>query len=146
MKHDNWKAARQLQQEVENQKWAERKLKKDAVLHLRVERDIMDRIKAEAAARDMSVSDLVRCHLVERFSGNHPCEGSPDFLLTTTAFTDVVIVRDTRCAVCDHVLLRGASAQLACGPPPPPRLVCGNCYDGLQSQFEKQHEPSEGEV
>jgi hypothetical protein len=145
VKHDNWKAARQLQRDVEKQRWAERKHKKDAVLHLRIEGDVMDRIKVEAAAREMSVSDLVRCHLVERFSETCSSGGSREFLLTTSAFSDVVIMKDSRCAVCGRVLLRGTSARLAYGPPPPARLVCGDCYDGLQSQFDGQHEPSEGE-
>lgn len=146
MKQDNLKAARRLQQEVEKKKRMERRLRKDAVLHLRVEGDIMDRIKAEAAARNTSVSDLVRCHLGERFTENVPCGDTPEFLLATTAFTGVEIMRDSRCAVCDEVLPRGMNVRLACGPPPPPRLVCGKCYDGIQSQFEEQQELSEGDV
>lgn len=144
MKCDKLKAARQLQRDVKKQRRAERKLKKNAVLHLRVEGDIMERIKVEAAARDMSVSDLVRGHLAECFSVTYPCKDSPDFLLATTAFSDVVIVRDSRCAVCDQILSRGKHAMLAYGPPPPERLVCGKCFDDLQSQSEKQQEPSEG--
>ncbi len=145
MKHDNLKAARQLQQEVEKKRWMERKIKKDAVLHLRVESDILDQIKAEAAARDMSVSDLVRCYLVERFSSTDLSDGQPGFLLATTAFTDVVTLQDSRCAVCDKALPRGENVRLACGPPPPPRLVCDNCYTNIQSQLEEQHDLSQGD-
>ncbi len=138
MKQDDLKAARQLQQQVEKKRWMERKAKKDAVLHLRVEEDVMDRIKAEALARNMSVSDLVRCHLDERFSDTRTCDGIPEFLLATTAFSEVKIMRDSRCAVCDKTLPCGASAQLACGPPPPLRMVCDKCYGGIQLQFEEQ--------
>lgn len=145
MKYDDWKRAKQLERDVKKQRWAQRKLKKDAVLHLRVESDIMDRIKAEAAARDMSVSDLVRCHLAERFSETRTSKDSPEFLRSTSAFSDVMIMRNGRCAVCDQVLVRGTTVRLAHGPPPPERLVCANCYDGLQSQFEDQHETSLGE-
>lgn len=145
MKQDSLKAALKLRQEVEKKKWAERKLKKDAVLHLRVEGDIMDRIKAEAAAREMSVSDLVRCHLVERFSGAPPVDGSPEFLLATTAFMEVVTMGANHCAVCDEVIPHSTRTRLACGPPPPARLVCGNCYDDLQLQIEQSQKLSEGE-
>ena len=145
MKHDSRKAARQLQREVERQRRAERRLRKDAVLHLRIEGEVIARIKAEAAARDMSVSDLVRCHLAERFSGSRAGEGTPEFLLATSAFSDVEIVQDSHCAICGEIMARGASARLAHGPPPPARLVCANCYDGLQSQCEDQPEPAPGD-
>ncbi len=145
MKHDDRKAAKQLERDVKEQRWAQRKLKKDAVLHLRVESDIMERIKAEAAARDMSVSDLVRCHLEERFSETPTGEGAPEFLRSTTAFSDVMVMRNGRCAVCNQVLARGTNVRLAHGPPPPQRLVCGNCYERLQSQFEDQPETSLGD-
>ena len=104
----------------------------------------MDRIKAEATVREISVSDLIRFYLNERFAETRTSGTMPDFLHTTSAFSDVVIMRDSRCVVCDHVLPRGAHAMLAYGPPPPERLVCAKCYDDLQSQSEKQHEPSEG--
>jgi hypothetical protein len=123
----------------------QRKLKKDAVLHLRVESDIMDRIKTEASARDMSVSDLVRCYLVERFSETCVDKGLPEFLQGVSAFSDVVVVNNSRCAICEQVLPRGTNARLAHGPLPPARLVCGNCYDGLQSYSEEEHVPSAGE-
>ena len=145
MTYESRKAARQLERDVKKQRWAQRKLKKDAVLHLRVESDIMDRIKAEAAAQDMSVSDLVRCHLEERFSAPPISEGAPVFLRSTSAFSDVMVMRNGCCAVCSQVLPRGTNVRLALGPPPPERLVCGNCYDGLQSQFEDQPETSLGE-
>lgn len=99
---------------------------------------MMDRIKAEAADRDMSVSDLIRGHLVERFSDPRPSEGMREFLSATLAFSDVAIMKDSPCAACGRELVRGASARLAHGPFPPPRLVCGNCYDTLQLQFEGQ--------
>ena len=139
------KAARQLQQQVEKKRWMERKARKDAVLHLRVEEDVVERIKTEAAARNMSVSDLVRCHLGEWFSDKRICDGIPEFLLATIAFTDVEIIRDARCAVCDKTLPRGANARLACGPPPPLRMVCDKCYDGIQSAFEDQPELFQGD-
>ncbi|MDQ1256498.1 MAG: hypothetical protein QG656_1094 [Candidatus Hydrogenedentes bacterium] len=145
MNPSNQEAARQLQRDVERQLWAQRRLKKDAVLHLRVESDIMDRIKAEASARDMSVSDLVRCYLIERFSGTGVAEGLPDFLREVLAFSDVAVVNDSPCAACGQVLPRGTNARLAHGPLPPARLVCGNCYDGLQSYSEEEQVPSAGE-
>ncbi len=145
MKDDNRKAARQLQREVEELRRAERKLKKDAVLHLRIEGAVMDRIKAEAAARDMSVSDLVRCHLVERFSEPRGSEGSPEFLLATSAFSDVAVMQDAECAMCGKAMPCGTSARLAHGPPPPARLLCGDCYEGIQSQLEDRHESAPGE-
>ena len=145
MKQDRLNAARILRQEVEKKKWAERKLRKDAVLHLRVEGDIMDRIKAEAAAREMSVSDLVRCHLVERFSGPPSEGGSPEYLLAANAFTDVVAMGENYCAVCNTVIPHGSKTRLACGPPPPARLVCGKCFDDLQSEIEERNKLSEGE-
>jgi len=149
MKLDSRKAARQLQHEVKTKRRAERRLRKDAVLHLRIEGEIMDRIKAEAAARDMSVSDLVRCHLLERFSEPLPSEGTPEFLLATTAFSDVEVLQETHCAICDELMPRGTNVRMAHGPPPPARLICAPCYDALQSesedQPENQPEPDAGE-
>jgi len=132
--NDKLKAARQLQREVERKLWAERKLKKDAVLHLRIEGGIMDRIKAEAELRDMSVSDLVRCYLTERFSELPTTDDLPDFLLVTSAFSEVVVTNNTNCAACDQVLERGTCAHLAHGPFPTPRMICTTCYTTLREQ------------
>lgn len=145
MKHDSRTAARQLQRDVKMQRLAERRLRKDAVLHLRIEREVMARIKAEAEARDMSLSDLVRCHLLERFCKTRAGEGTPEFLLATSAFSGVEVLQNSHCAICDELIPGGASARLAHGPPPPARLVCTNCYDGLQSQSEDQPEPAPGD-
>jgi hypothetical protein len=145
MKYDSRKAARHLQLEVEKHRRTLRKLIKDAVLHLRIERDIMKRIKAEAEAREMSISDLVRTYLVERFSENRAEEGSPKFLLATSAFSDVEVIQDTHCAICDELITRGTHARLAHGPSPPERMVCPNCYDNLQSQFLDQAAPAPGD-
>jgi len=142
---DSRKMARKLQRDVEKHRQAKRRLRKDAVLHLRIEGDVMDRIKAEAEAREMSVSDLVRCYLVERFSEARSGEGTPEFLLATSAFSEVEVVHESQCAICDEVMPCGANARLAHGPPPPERLVCANCYDNLQTLSEEQPEPTSGD-
>lgn len=145
MKRTDVKAARRLQRDVEKHRCGRRKRRKDSVLHLRIEGDVMDRIKAEATVMEESVSDLIRSCLNERFPETRTSGTLPDFMHMTAAFSDVVIMRDSRCVVCDQDLPRNAHAMLACGPPPPERLVCTKCYDDLQSQSEKQHETSEGE-
>ena len=145
MNNDKIKAARQLQREVERKLWAERKLKKDAVLHLRIEGSLMDRIKAEAALREMSVSDLVRCYLMERFSDMSATEDLPDFLLVTSAFSEVVVTNNTNCAACDQMLERGTCAHLAHGPFPTPRMVCTRCYTTFQEQLDNQNNGEQGE-
>ncbi len=145
MNNDKLKAARQLQREVERKLWAERKLKKDAVLHLRIEGGIMDRIKAEAELRDMSVSDLVRCYLTERFSELPTTDDLPDFLLVTSAFSEVVVTNNTNCAACDQVLERGTCAHLAHGPFPTPRMICTTCYTTLREQLDNQNNLEQGE-
>jgi hypothetical protein len=145
MKHDSSRAARQLERDVIRQRLAARRLKKDAVLHLRIEGTVMARIKAEAEARAMSVSDLVRNYLVERYSEPRPCDGAPGFLLATTAFSDVELNQDTHCAICDEIMLRGTRARLAHGPSPPERLVCTHCYESLQSQTEDHAAPAPGD-
>ncbi len=145
MTSDSHRAAKQLQHEVEKQRQAERRLKKDAVLHLRIEGEVMDRIKAEAKARDMSLSDLVRCHLLERFSEPPAGENAPEFLRATSAFSEVDVLQDSHCALCGEAMPRGASARLAHGPPPPARFICANCYDGLQTEPEDQPEPAPGD-
>lgn len=145
VKREDVKAARRLQRDVQKHRCGRRKHRKDSVLHLRIEGDVMDRIKAEAAVREESVSDLIRSCLNERFPETRTSGALPDFLHTTAAFSDVVIMRDTRCVVCDQALPHGTHAMLAYGPPPPERLVCATCYAELQSQPEKQHKPSGGE-
>lgn len=145
MNNDNLKAAKRLQREVERKLWAERKLKKDAVLHLRIEANVMDRIKAEATFRDMSVSDLVRCYLTERFSEIPTTDDLPDFLLVTSAFSEVVVTNNTNCSACDHMLERGTGAHLAHGPFPTPRMVCTTCYTTLREQLDNQNNVEQGE-
>ena len=145
MNNDKLKAARKLQREVERKLWAERKLKKDAVLHLRIEARVMDRIKTEAELRDMSVSDLVRCYLTDRFSETSTTDNLPDFLLITSAFSEVVVTNNTNCAACDQILDRGTCAHLAHGPFPTPRLVCASCYTTLQEQLDNQNNVEQGE-
>ena len=130
------RAARQLRREVKRQEEAERK---DAVLHLRIEGGLMARIKSEASDRGMSVSDLVRGHLSEHFQAPEPGTTGPDFLGTTYAWVDVNVARDARCAVCKKELPSGSHAWMAQGPPPPPRVVCGTCYDTLQSAARKDN-------
>ncbi|HDP35003.1 MAG TPA: hypothetical protein ENN29_07845 [Candidatus Hydrogenedentes bacterium] len=145
LKHENLKAARRLQREVEKKLWAKRKRKKDAVLHLRVEGSVMNRIKSEAAALDMSVSDLVRHYLTEHFREEGASGGMSEFLFASSAFSEVVIVNDNHCAVCDRTLHRGARAYLAHGPFPASPLVCGSCYKTLQQQLDNQNKSDEGE-
>ncbi len=136
------RAARQLRRDVRRQEEAERK---DAVLHLRIEGGLMARIKAEAQDRDMSVSDLVRGHLSEHFQAPQPDPAAPEFLATTCAWVDVNVARDARCAVCKKPLPAGSHAWMAQGPPPPPRVVCGTCYDTLQSAARTDtHETKKG--
>jgi len=126
------RAARQLRREAKRQEEAERK---DAVLHLRIEGALMARIKAEAREREMSISDLVRGHLSEHFGTPDPAAtgANPEFLATTYAWVDVNVARDSRCGVCKKPVPTGSHAWMAQGPPPPPRVVCGSCYDTLQS-------------
>ena len=124
------RAARQLRRDVKRQEEAERK---DAVLHLRIEGGLMARIKAEAHERGVSLSDLVRGHLSEHFQEPDPGTSAPEFLGTTHAWVDVNVARDARCAVCKKGLPAGSHGWMAQGPPPPPRVVCGTCYDTLQS-------------
>ena len=143
--NDNLKAAKRLQREVERKLWAERKLKKDAVLHLRIEGSVMDRIKAEATLRDMSVSDLVRIYLTEQFSETVTSNDMPEFLLATSAFSEVVVINSNHCAACNQMLERGTCAHLAHGPFPTPRLVCGNCFETFQEQLDKQNQTEQGE-
>ena len=103
----------------------------------------MDRIKAEAALRDLSVSDLVRSYLMERFSVTRVNGDMPEFLLATSAFSEVEIINDNPCALCDKILLCGTCAHLAHGPFPVPRLVCSHCYKNLQKQLDNPTEQGE---
>jgi hypothetical protein len=136
-------AARQLQRQVEQQR-ALLKSAKNAVLHLRIEEAVMERIKAEAALRKMSVSDLVRCHLAEHFAPDSGDGEAPAFLRETFAWSDAVIMQDSQCALCQRAMPRGTNARLANGPPPPARLVCGPCYDGIQLNLGGHLQPEEG--
>jgi hypothetical protein len=124
------RAARQLRRDAKRQEDAERK---DAVLHLRIEGALMARIKSEARERDMSISDLVRGHLAEHFQADEADPVGPEFLKATYAWVDVNVARDSRCAICKKAVTAGSHAWMAQGPPPPPRVVCGTCYDTLQS-------------
>ena len=128
------RAARQLRRDVRRQEEAERK---DAVLHLRIEGGLMARIKSEAEERGMSVSDLVRGHLSEHFRAPESGFAGPEFLAATYAWVDVSVARESRCAICKKELPAGSHAWMAQGPPPPPRVVCGTCYDTLQSAARK---------
>jgi hypothetical protein len=102
-------------------------------------------IKAEAEARDISISDLIRSYLIERFSVAPMSGEIPAFLLETTAFSDVVVMKTSSCAACGLALELGASARLAHGPFPLPHLVCGNCYESLKTQINAQATISGGE-
>jgi len=135
MNHDTLQAARRLQRQVEDQR-ARRRGAKDAVLHLRIEKEVMDRIKSEARLRKLSISDLVRACLSEHFPKAAETNGQPEFLQATYAWSDAVVMRDSPCAVCGAPLARGTSARLANGPPPPARLVCGPCYDAIQQDLD----------
>lgn len=145
MKHDSLGAARRLLWDVEKHQHAGRGCRKDAVLHLRIEGGVMDRIKAEAAARNLSVSDLVRGHLAEHFSEARGTGGLPDFLAATSAFSEVAVMRESPCAVCGEILPRGAPARLAHGPFPAPHLVCAACHDALHRELETRDNPLPGE-
>jgi hypothetical protein len=122
-----------------------RKPRKDAVLHLRIEGDVMERIKIEAEARGMSVSDLVRSHLAEHFPAATETPDRPAFLAETYAWVDVVVAQETKCATCRKALPPRTHARLAQGPPPPTRVVCGTCYDRLQAEQAHDDEPPEPE-
>ena len=124
----------------------QRKARKDAVLHLRIEGEVMERIKVEAEARDMSVSDLVRSHLAEHFPAAAETPDRPAFLAVTYAWVDVVLAQGTRCATCRKALPPHTHARLAQGPPPPTRVVCGTCYDGLQAEARDDQPPEPEEV
>ena len=129
----NRQTARQIQREMER----ERKSKKDDVLHLRIEAEVVKRIKSEAHARQMSVSDLIRRHLAEHFQ---PDEGKSDamkLLAGTLAWADMVVARATPCAMCGKVCSVQSHAWLAQGTPPPARIVCGSCYDEIQVQNQQ---------
>ncbi len=145
MKQDSLKAAHRLLWDVEKHQHAGRGSRKDAVLHLRIEEAVMDRIKAEAAARNLSVSDLVRGHLAEHFAENHAAAGLPDFLAAAAAFSEAAVMRDSPCAVCGEILPRGASAFLAHGPFPAPHLVCVSCHDALHRELETRGNSLPGE-
>lgn len=145
MKQDGLRAIRQLERDVIRQRLASRKHKKDGVLHLRIECPVLARIKAEAVARAVSVSDLVRYFLGERFPEPRPCDGVPEFLSATTAFSDVELIQGTGCAICGEIMPRGTRARLAHGPSSPERLVCPHCHESLQSQTEDQAAPAPGD-
>lgn len=135
MKHNTRWAAQQLLRDVRNQRKEEEKHPKDAVLHLRIERETVKRIKAEAKARQMSVSDLVRRHLAEHFPPTENQPERPAFLAVTFAWADVVVAQETRCAKCGKSLPAQSHGWLAQGPPPPTRILCGTCYDQFQKEM-----------
>lgn len=143
MNNDILLRARQLQRQVEVHQSQLRETK-DAVLHLRIESEVMERIKAEAQRQKLSVSDLVRRHLAAHFAVNTPAEGVQAFLASTFAWSDAVLSQDTRCAVCGAFLARGSHARLANGPPPPARLVCDTCFEQFQQQPEGATRRDEG--
>lgn len=147
MKPDSLKAARRLLWDVERHQAPARGCRKDAVLHLRIEGGVMERIKAEAAARNLSVSDLVRGHLSEHFAESKPEEaGAPAFLLAATAFSGAAVLRENPCAACGKAVGRGGRAFLAHGPFPAPQLVCGDCHDALQEELETRENSLPGEA
>ena len=133
-------AARELRRNVKRQgRGRGRASRKDAVLHLRIEADIMKRIKSEAKASGVGISDLVRRHLAEHFRPNHSSgdssglnsRGAPDFIKDTYAWTEIVLAKETRCAVCNSLLAAGDNAHLPQGPPPPAKIVCDKCHGQL---------------
>lgn len=144
MNNSSLGAARRLQIQMEDQ-WARRKGRKDAVLHLRIEADIVARVKLEAKAQKLSVSDYVRMRLIDGFSAPVDAPGAPEFLLVTTAWTDAVIMQDCPCAICGEEMPRGTKAWLATGPPPPSRLVCASCYENVLSDTENESPTPEGD-
>src|SRR5690606_18921047 len=121
MSRDTLHKARQLQQQVE-ERWARLKGKKNAVLHLRIETELMERIKAEAAAHKLSLSDFVRLRLVEGLGKPVANDRTPDLLSETTAWSEAVVMHAAECALCGVSLGKGARAWLAHGPPPPARM------------------------
>jgi hypothetical protein len=141
----DFSAAKRLQRDIEKHRCFKRKLKKDAVLHLRIEGEIMERIKDEAKIREISISDLIRGYLVERFSVPPVTGEIPAFLSETNAFSNVIVMKNGSCAACGHALAMGASAHLAHGPFPLPHFVCGNCYETLKTRLDEQSSISGGE-
>lgn len=147
MKPDSLKAARRLLWDVEKHCRGDGRSRKDAVLHLRIEGEVMERIKAEAAARNLSVSDLVRGHLAEHFAAARPEGGAqPAFLLSVAAFSKASVTRESPCAACGVTLVRGVRAFLAHGPFPAPQLVCGDCHGALQQELETRGGSPSGEA
>lgn len=135
MKQSTQRAAKQLRRDVKKQLRETGRSRKDAVIHLRIEHEIVKRIKEEAKACKMSVSDLVRRHLVELFPASEDGPATPAFLAATFAWVDVVAAQETRCAKCGKGLPAQSRGWLAQGPPPPTRIVCGTCYDGFQAEI-----------
>jgi len=127
-------AARELRRNVKR-RGRSRASRKDAVLHLRIEAAIMEHIKVEAKARNISISDLVRRHLGEHFSpgdtGRNSSENGAEFVADTYAWTEIMLAKETRCEVCNVLLAVGDDAHLPQGPPPPAKIVCDKCHKKL---------------
>lgn len=124
----------QIRNEIGRQHRKMKKHRKGSVLHLRIEDDLLERIKQAAKTREMSISNLVRSYLAMHF-GPGPGEGKrPAFLDATDGWSDVVVARDARCALCGKDLPAFSHAWIAQGPPPPAQTICGGCYDAIKSR------------
>ena len=78
---DSAAAARELKRNVKRRGRARgkgRASRKDAVLHLRIEAEIMERIKTQATSKGVSISDLVRWHLAEHFGSSDSSESGTE--------------------------------------------------------------------
>jgi hypothetical protein len=122
----------QIRSEIGRQHRKLRRHKKGSVLHLRIEDDLMARIKQEAKAREMSISNLVRNYLAIHFGPGPEESERPAFLDETYGWGDVVLARDTHCVLCEKDLPAYSHAWIAQGPPPPVRTICGDCYDEMK--------------
>jgi hypothetical protein len=122
--------ARAILHEVDARHRAQRKLRKDAVLHLRIERDLMERIKAEAQAAKVGISDLVRNRLAALFAEKPAPQAQTSGVFSDTlVWSSGVAVRPAACAGCGAPLAAGAAVWLAHGVAPPARLACDSCHE-----------------
>lgn len=136
--------ARAILQEVDARHRARRKLRKDAVLHLRVEGELMERIKAEARAAKVGISDLVRNRLALLFASTPtpPAEAAAVFA-DTLAWSSGISVRAAACAGCGTSLAAGTAVWLAHGESGPTRLACDACHEAALAAVRAATEPIE---
>ena len=121
-----------MRKEIKSHPYGNRKQKKDAVLHLRIERIVMEKIKEKALQMGMSVSDMIRRHLSDHFLDIEEKSFHSAFLKLTYAWVDVVLARESKCAICKNNIDAYEKAWLAQGPPLPSPVVCSRCHSGLK--------------